>query len=306
MHVLVIFLDGIGLGVDDPQTNPFAVMNTPTLHQLSGGRRWLRDTPLTETKRAIFIPTDASLGIPGRPQSATGQGAIITGRNIPALIGEHYGPRPTQAIRELIAETNIFKTLVAHQKTAALINPFPPPFHHALARGKRLPSSIQYGLLSAGLELFTQHEYYAGEAISPDWTGVGWTEFLGFPDAPTYSPIEAGRLLAKLAMQRDFSFFSSWITDEIGHRGPLEDGVRYMETFDVVLGSLLEVWDDSQGLILIISDHGNMEDLSSRKHTENLIPTVAIGEGRHSFAEGFSDLTHITPGILRVLNLLLV
>jgi len=54
--------------------------------------------------------------------------------------------------------------------------------------------------------------------------------------------------------------------------------------------------------VIITSDHGNLEDLSTRHHTENDVPTVVIGAERHRFAEGLHDLTGITPGILRVLN----
>src|SRR5690349_3223338 len=98
MRILLIFIDGIGLGDDDPAHNPFAVANTPTLHALARGHRWLRDTGRVESARATFIPTDARFGVEGRPQSATGQAVILTGRNVSAEIGEHYGPRPNPAI----------------------------------------------------------------------------------------------------------------------------------------------------------------------------------------------------------------
>src|SRR5690606_16097721 len=76
-HVLLIFLDGIGLGDDDPATNPFAAAHTPTPNALAGGHNWLRTTPRIDTGRALFIPTDPRLAVPGRPQSATGQAAIL-------------------------------------------------------------------------------------------------------------------------------------------------------------------------------------------------------------------------------------
>lgn len=303
MHVLLIFLDGIGLGDNDTEINPFAVMDAPTLHGLSGGKRWLRDTPRTETDRAIFLPTDASLGISGRPQSASGQAAIMTGLNVPTLIGEHYGPRPNAPIREILNNGNVFKTLVANEKTAALINPFPPPFHAAVERGKRLPSSIQQSVLSAGLPLFTEKHYYERQALSPDWTGEGWTRFLGYEDAPVYDAEEAGKKLVELARQRDFTMFSTWFTDEIGHRGPFESGVMFMERFDKVMEAVLDEWNDDAGLIIITSDHGNMEVQGDRRHTENQVPTVVIGSGKDKFADGFTDLTHITPGILKALDI---
>lgn len=304
MHVILIFLDGIGLGEADPQINPFAVINAPTLHSLANGQRWLIDTPRTEAERAIFIPTDTILGVDKtRPASGSGQAAILTGRNIPQEIGEHYGPKPNKAIRDILDEDNLFITLKKAGREAALITPFPPPFFEGINSGRRLPSSVQYSVLAADIPLLTEQDYYAGQAVSPDWTGLGWTRFLGFDDAPTYTPQEAGHLLAELGRQRDFTMFSTWITDEVGHRGPFERGTEFLEQTDQVLEGLLAAWQDDDGLIIITSDHGNLEVQGDRRHSYNPVPTVAIGGGRHIFAENFSDLTHITPGILRVLQL---
>ena len=96
--ILFLFLDGVGLGPADPATNPFAVAHIPNLVGLLGGARPLAGLERAETQRAIFIPTDASLGVPGPPQSATGQAAILTGLNVPALVGGHWGPKPNEAV----------------------------------------------------------------------------------------------------------------------------------------------------------------------------------------------------------------
>jgi hypothetical protein len=301
-RVLLLFLDGIGLGDDDPATNPFAAAHTPTLDALAGGRRWLRDAPRCDTGRALFIPTDPRLGVPGHPQSATGQAAILTGRNVPAEIGEHYGPRPNPAIRAILNEDNLFKRVVANGGSAALVEAYPPRFHEMIARGKRLPSAIQQAALAAGLRLFTEDDIYSGAGMSADWTGEGWRSELGYVDTPVYGRAEAGAHLAALACQRDFTLFSHWISDVIGHRGPLARGVSLLELFDAVMAGLLDAWDDDGGVIVITSDHGNMEDLSTRHHTDNDVPTVIIGAARHAVADGLRDLTGIAPGVLRVLN----
>jgi 2,3-bisphosphoglycerate-independent phosphoglycerate mutase len=303
MHHIMIFLDGIGLGANDSTSNPFAVINAPTLHSLSSGRRWLASTPRTESERAIFIPTDAGFGVEGRPQSATGHAAILTGRNVPAEIGKHYGPKPTPDIRAILDEANLFKTLVAHGHSATLITPYPPPFFAAIERGKRLPSGIQHAVMSADIPLLTEVDYYAGNAIAPDFTGAGWTSFLGYHDAPTYTPRAAGRRLAELARERTLTFFSTWITDEIGHRGPLERGVEFLETFDGFMAGLLAAWHDEDGLILVFSDHGNLEVQGDRRHSENQVPTVVIGAQRHAFAQGYASLLDITPNFLRTLGI---
>ncbi len=302
MHILLIFLDGIGLGEDDPATNPFAAARTPTLAALAGGQRWLRSTPRTDSGRALFLPTDPRLGVPGRPQSATGQAAIVTGRNVPAEVGGHYGPRPTPEIRAILAEDNVFKRVTAQGKRGAFLDAYPPGFFQAVNRGKRLRSSLQQAVHEGGIPTRGLEDLQAGRALSADFTGQGWRDFLGYANTPVITPARAGVRLAELARSADLSLFSTFVTDEIGHRGPLERGVAYLELFDGVMAGLLESWNDDEGLIIITSDHGNMEDLSIRQHTENDVPTVVIGAARHAFAEGFLALTDITPGILRLLQ----
>lgn len=302
MHSLFIFLDGIGLGADDPALNPFAAARTPALWSLTGGAPWLRATPRMAANGAVFVPTDPRLGVPGRPQSATGQATIFTGRNVAAELGEHYGPRPTPAIRHILAEDNLIKRLVAAGRRVAFLDAYPPRFFDAVRRGKRLLSALQQAVFEAGVPLRGVEELRAGRAFSADFIGQGWRDMLGFSDTPVFAPEEAGARLASVAQDYDFSLISTWITDEIGHRGPLERGVAFLELFDRVLSGLLSVWDTRNGLIILTSDHGNMEDVTVRQHTQNDVPTVAIGAERNTFAEGLAALTDITPGVLRALK----
>ena len=294
-HILMIFLDGIGLGDDDPAINPFAAGEYPTLVSLTNGKRLVRDTGRVESKRAILVPTDPRMGIPGRPQSASGQAAILTGLNVPQMIGEHYGPRPNLPIRQILAQDNFFKQVVAHGMNAALLEAYPPRFHEGINSGKRLPASYQQAVLSAGLPLFTEAEIYSGDALAVDWTNAGWRSDLGYSDTPVYTPAEGGRKMVELSRRYEFAFFSHWITDTIGHRGKVDDGVKILDLFDAVMAGALADWDDSEGLIVITSDHGNMENLSHGKHTENDVPTVIIGNGKERFAEGLHTLADLVP-----------
>ncbi|MDX2160248.1 MAG: hypothetical protein SF162_02880 [bacterium] len=294
-HILLIFLDGIGLGDDDPALNPFAIAHTPTLHSLSGGKRWLRDTGVQVSERAIFVPTDPRVGVPGKPQSASGQAMILTGRNIPALIGEHYGPRPNAAIRQLLAEDNFFKQVSGRGLPAALLEAYPPRFHEGIDSGKRLRSSYQQALHEAGIPLFDEKALYSGDALAVDWTGEGWRTELGYTDSPVYTPHQGGVRMVELSRRYAFAFFSHWMTDVIGHRGTLADGVRGLELFDRVMAGALSAWNDQEGLIVITSDHGNLEDMSNTKHTLNDVPTVIIGAGKDLFAQELTTLADIVP-----------
>lgn len=97
-----------------------------------------------------------------------------------------------------------------------------------------------------------------------------------------------------LARRYDFAFFSHWMTDTVGHRGTLEEGVALIELFDQVMQGALETWQDSEGLIIITSDHGNLEAIGDRHHTENLVPTVIIGQEKALFSD-LTDLIGLVP-----------
>ena len=293
MRVLMIFLDGVGLGENDPKTNPFVTANLPTLHSLTGGKRWLNTTARYETQRSIFVPTDANLGVGGRPQSATGQATILAGVNVPQRIGEHYGPKPNQAIRDILDEGNLFKDVVQQGKTAALLEAYPPDWHKYINSGKRLPSSYQYAAQTAGIPFYTAEDLKAGRALSGDWTGQSWHTHLGFNDTPVLTPYEAGVKLVELARKFDFAFFPHWITDLIGHRGTLDEAIALLETFDDVLNGVLDNWNDEEGIVIVTSDHGNIEEIGNRKHTTNPVPTLVIGNARASLQSSEANLSHL-------------
>ncbi len=301
MRFLFIFLDGVGLGQNNPEINPLARVEMPVLQNLLGGQKLIAASAPFIGERATLLPLDASLGVNGLPQSATGQAVLLTGINIPAQIGEHYGPKPNPAVAKYLLNGNIFSQLTKAGKAAALLNGYPPRYFDGVESGKRLYSAIPLAVTSAGLPLFTKDDLFAGRALSADFTGEGWHGMLGFTDAPIYSPIDAGKKLNDLADQCDFSFFEYWASDYAGHKQDMDWATKQLKVFDGVLKGLLETWNDEEGLILVTSDHGNMEDLSTRRHTDAKVPGLLIGssKARAAFASGLNDLTGVYARILK-------
>jgi hypothetical protein len=298
MRVLFIFLDGIGLGENDRETNPFARAKMPNLNKLLDGRSLLKNAVPFHGEHASLLAIDPAVGVSGLPQSATGQAILLTGINIPAELGYHYGPKPNPAVAAYLKEATLFSRFAKEGKKAALLNGYPPRYFHGIDSGKRLYSSIPLAVINAGLPLFKHDDLFAGRALSADFTGEGWRTMLGFLDAPVMDPTHAGQKLASLAKEYDFALFEYWASDYAGHKQEMDNAVRLMETFDGVLGGLVEAWDD-EGLILVTSDHGNMDDLSTRKHTDADVPALVIGNkpAREEFTRDLKDLTDIAPAI---------
>ena len=104
MRVLFIFLDGIGLGENDPNINPLARAKMPHLNALLDGRSLIKDSAPFVGEQATLLAIDPAVGVSGLPQSATGQGILVTGINIPADLGYHYGPKPNPEVAAFLED----------------------------------------------------------------------------------------------------------------------------------------------------------------------------------------------------------
>jgi 2,3-bisphosphoglycerate-independent phosphoglycerate mutase len=299
MRLLFLFLDGVGLGVDNPEINPFTLAATPTLQNLLGGKRLVAGTAPHYGSRASLLSLDACMGIAGMPQSATGQATLLTGRNIPAELGYHYGPKPNHQVAEYLKNGNIFNVLKQNGKRAAFLNAYPSRYFEGISSGKRIYSAIPLAVTSAGLALKTERDLLQGNAIAADFTAQGWRDVLHLPDIPVITSFQAGERLAVLSQEVELAFFEYWLTDYAGHHQDMLQALALLETFDSMLAGLLSHWDDDDGLILITSDHGNLEDLSTRRHTQNPVPALIIGRAdyRSQFSAGLRSLTDISPAI---------
>ncbi len=303
LRVLFIFLDGVGLGSDNPIVNPLAEAAMPNLQKLLGGQKMTEHAAPYIGERATLRAIDANLSVDGLPQSATGQAVLLTGINIPAALGYHYGPKPNPETASFLEDGGIFGSMIRAGKRAALLNAYPQGYFDGIDSGKRLYSSIPLAVTKAGIPLKTMPDLLAGAAISADFTGEGLRDRLKQPELPVLTAPEAGVRLAALAKDYDFSFFEYWLSDYAGHAQDLDKSVELLEQIDQVLGGLLESWDDSEGIILLTADHGNLEDLSTRKHTYNPVPLLLIGDEKtRRLFDDVSDLAGVAPAILRVMG----
>src|SRR5215468_4403892 len=80
MRVALLFIDGVGVGTRDPDFNPLA-RGQWLLSQFEDGS----GSALPEGGRTLL---ETTFGVPGRPQSATNQTAILTGEPAPRLVGK--------------------------------------------------------------------------------------------------------------------------------------------------------------------------------------------------------------------------
>ncbi len=297
-QLLFIFLDGVGIGTQDSGTNPFFQANLPMLKTLLGGTLPHLDAPEVKGAGSIAFPLDPLLGVEGLPQSGTGQAALLTGENAPALYGRHFGPWVPVLLRPLVEEKNILSRAQAMGASCAFPNAYPKEFKDS--KWAQRPAGPPIAATAAGLMTRQAEALVRGEALSSEIVNTVWRSRLGYAEIPDITPQEAGRNLARLSNQAELTFFAHYTTDYAGHRGKMEGAVETLERVDAFLGGLLERLSQD-ALLVVASDHGNVEDVT-QGHTLNPVLAILAGPGAADHRRGLRKITDIPSLILKVLS----
>jgi 2,3-bisphosphoglycerate-independent phosphoglycerate mutase len=312
-RLLFVFLDGVGLGPANPASNPFAG-DWPGLRALAGCD-WTDDAwGAAAGASRVRATLDTRLGVPGRPQSATGQTTLLTGHNAATAMGRHYGPWPGPTLRALLGRDSLFHT-ARTVGGAVLANAYPRAYAEALAgvangtvapptgRLRRVRASAPIVAASAaGLPIADMAAFAEGRAVAADLDGRGLAAFASEASvvpALLGTRAQAG-VLARLAAGHAFTFFDVWSSDRAGHRQDLAEAGAFVARLDAFLSALHDALADEVTL-LITSDHGNLEDLSSPRHTHARVPLLALGPHAGAFG-GADSLLDVARAATRVLR----
>ncbi len=302
MSIIFVFVDGVGLG-EEEQKNPFFTTATPFFSSLLGRNKLTREAAGKDYEHATLLALDAGLALEGLPQSATGQTALFTGFNAAQIIGCHLNGFPNRQLRGILAEHGIFLQLKRRLLEGTFANAYRPDIFAALQDGLQGYYSCStlityYG----GLTFRSLDDLRRGEAVYMDITNVVLKR-LGF-DLPLIAPQEAGLRLAGIARHFSFTLFEYFLTDIAGHNRNGAFAAETVATLDVFLGALAQNLG-ADDLLLLTSDHGNLEDLSTKTHTLNPVPALVVGPKRQRLVEllaGEGSITAVTPAILRYLT----
>lgn len=316
-RVVLVFLDGVGLGEPDPTRNALAAADIPVIRGLLDGRAPVSTMAPYRGTRASLVGLDAGFGLAGLPQSGTGQAALLTGHITPVAYGRHFGPWVPAALRDRVRDENLLARARAAGHTVAFANAYPEEVvaraHGADQPGeggqdpRRMRRAAQYlnagpPLAALGAGVLNRHTSHLerGDAVASEITNDGWREHLRRRGVPSIDAAEAGRNLARIAASHELTLFAHYSTDYAGHTCRLDAAVAAIERVDAFLGGLLAELGEA-GLLVVASDHGNLEDCTAG-HTRNPALALVVGPGHAEVSRGWAALTDVAPSVLEVLG----
>lgn len=293
MRIVFIFIDGLGIGQNDLAINPCAHPGVRFFNNFLSD-----DFPRLLQLNGLVKPIDASLGVPGIPQSATGQTALFTGKNAAQILGKHLSAFPNAKLRLLLEVHSILRQVKEMGKKPAFINVYRPIFFKLGAEALlRYLSVTSISNWKAGLKFFNFEDLSAERAIYHDFTN-GELVRKGF-DVPIFTPEKAGKILDKSGKQFDFCLYEYFKTDAAGHSRKMANAVNLLLNLERFLLAFLEDTDLTKTTVLITSDHGNIEDLSLVTHSQNPVPLMAWGPFREQILGSITSLLDVTPALMR-------
>jgi 2,3-bisphosphoglycerate-independent phosphoglycerate mutase len=291
--VFFFFLDGFGLAPPSPH-NPMAVFKV--LSNVIG--KPLTTNAMVATPDMLINGLDATLGVAGTPQSATGQTTLFTGVNAAKVCEGHIPAFPPPKLRSIIKLESLFKKAVETGHTATFANCYRDQYFELVRAGKREHSVTTLSVMAAEIPLRRIPDYQAGMALFCDITG----EHLIFPSAQPLAPItpiEAGKRICRLCNEFDLVVFETFLPDVIGHKRNWGNAERFCNVLSSFIETIIAQCGSSTTIVMT-SDHGNFEDFTTGNHTKNPVALCAFGPGS-LFLTGVTSIDQISNSLLHIL-----
>lgn len=300
MSVLLLFIDGVGLG-DEADYNPWYALPTPAFNRLLSGKSLTKAAVGRHADDVQVLATDAGLGVSGLPQSATGQATIFTGRNAPQFLGRHMSGWPFKRLRQFIREDNLYLQLERDGLRPTFANCYTEEYFERKATKRGWMSVSTVAIDSAAAPIRMMEDLRRNRGVFHDLTRRH-LQAVGV-NLPEISPEEAAEHILLLLSEHDVVVQEFFLSDVAGHKQPPGLMEWVVDTYDRFLGHLV-VNKRARDTIILVSDHGNSEDMRVKTHTMHPVPTLIIGQVPDISDEARAawDLTHIVPLIVRTMS----
>lgn len=260
MKTWLLFIDGLGIAPADSQSNPFSQCPDSFLYQL------LYEKIPGWTCHSV----DARLGVDGLPQSGTGQVALLTGRNAAMDLGKHHGPFPHTSHRQWLSSDSVIQDCEEKGFSWDMLNVYPERFFQALEARKTRMSTFGFLQTLNGKSLHSIDDLHLGLGFPPSLNFGHLKRFTNLDD-PGFPEGSLNHLLKQFE-KVDFGITDYFFLDHEGHEQNTEELIHEILTISEFLWYINQ--EGNPVNVIICSDHGNAEDVSTSSHTLNPVPLI--------------------------------
>jgi hypothetical protein len=194
-------------------------------------------------------------------------------------------------LRALLQRHSIVRRLRDAGQSATFANAYPAAYLDALGLPRRagdgmdvpIPERVRrrvrasattLAMAAGGVALRTLDDAVRGEALPHDVDGTR-ARSRGI-QLPPHQPEEAAQVFWRIAKPERFTLFEHFLADEAGHAQDAGLALTALRTFDAFARAVVAS-RSPQAHVLVCSDHGNVEDLSTRSHTLNNVALLWFG-----------------------------
>jgi len=212
-------------------------------------------------------------------------------------------PGPT--LIKVIQQYSMVKLLCQAGLKSSLLNAYSDGYLDRIRLKPRLASASTHIQQASGQPLKTLNDLEEKKAMFMDITHeIMHQVFPGSAERfPVLDPEERGVDLVKMARDYDVVLYEFFLTDKAGHNQSWEQAEKIITMLEHFLTGITNEMNPEEELLLITSDHGNLEDLSTKTHTNNPVPTFAYGKDSANFLKSVEKLTDIPREIYRMYGL---
>ncbi len=127
---------------------------------------------------------------------------------------------------------------------------------------------------------------------------------------PEMSAVELTDKLIDILPEQDVVILNFANPDMVGHTGSIAAAIKAVETVDTCLGRIAEALEKLGGVLLVIADHGNAEQMFDETtgqphtaHTTNPVPCILAGYRGNLALRSGGVLADVAPTMVHILGL---
>ena len=288
-HVILLFIDGVGIGVNDPEFNPCAYSETGVFNSDPSALGGFK------------VGLDANLDTDGLPQSATGQTAIYTGVNTARLIGRHLFGFPNNPLRKLLKTDSMFVKLTKQGRSCKFLNAFRPVFFTTPDIFDNMYMSATTEMnRAAELSFNSIHDIRQGRALYHDYSNRVLKDL--YFDVPELTGTDSAEIILNVSKDFDLVLYEYFETDRAGHDKNLKQAIAEIQKLEALISGIIERIVINDTILLVVSDHGNIEDLRTKSHTRNPAFCAIWNNGDAQTLSSLKSITDVSGYIMQTLQ----